>query len=143
MRWLTHLGGARMTIGVGALMLVLGETRLGLAMLMANLCSHLPVQVLKRLVARPRPADTFGRPVARVPLPDPFSFPSGHAAAATAVATPAMVAHPGLVPLLVPLVVAVGYSRIALRVHYASDVLVGMALGLGGALLAMQLLRHP
>jgi undecaprenyl-diphosphatase len=136
MRWLTHLGGARVTIGVGALTLALGETRLGLAMLVANLLSHLPVQLLKRLVARPRPADALGRPLALVPLPDPFSFPSGHAA----VAAPALFAHPSLAPALIPLVALVGYSRVALRVHHATDMVAGAALGLGAAILAMQLL---
>jgi undecaprenyl-diphosphatase len=140
MRWLTHLGGARVTIGVGALTLALGETRLGLAMLAANLLAHLPVQLLKRLVARPRPADALGRPLALVPLPDPFSFPSGHAAAATAVAAPALFAHPSLAPALIPLVALVGYSRVALRVHHATDMVAGAALGLGAAILAMQLL---
>jgi undecaprenyl-diphosphatase len=120
--------------------LVAGEVRLGLVMLAANLLSHVPVQVLKRLVARPRPCDIFGRPLALVPLPDPFSFPSGHAAAVTAVAAPAILAHPGLGPVLVPLVGLVAYSRVALRVHHASDVLAGLALGLPGAIAAMQVL---
>lgn len=139
MRWLTHLGGARMTIGVGVVALALGESRLGVVMLVANLLSHLPVQALKRLVARRRPCDPFGRPLALVPLPDPFSFPSGHAAAATAVAAPVVLAHPWLGPLLVPLVGLVAYSRVGLRVHHATDVLAGVALGLAGAALAVQL----
>jgi undecaprenyl-diphosphatase len=109
-------------------------------MLAANLLSHLPVQILKRLVARPRPADALGRPLALVPLPDPFSFPSGHAAAATAVATPAVLAHPWLGPVVVPLVVLVAYSRVALRVHHATDVLAGAALGVAGAVIALQVL---
>jgi len=141
MRWLPHLGGARFTIGVGALAAAMGETRLGAAMLVANLLSHLPVQVLKRLVARPRPADALGRPLAPVPLPDPFSFPSGHAAAAAAVAAPAIFAHPWLGPVLVPLVALVGYSRVALRVHHGPGVLAGMALGLAGAVLAAAVTR--
>jgi undecaprenyl-diphosphatase len=140
MRWLTHLGGARVTIGIGVLTVLFGETRLGLARLGANLLSHLPVQALKRLVARPRPADALGRPLALVPLPDPFSFPSGHAAAATAVATPAIFVHPWLGPVLVLLVALVGYSRVALRVHHATDVLAGVAIGYAGAVAAMQIL---
>jgi membrane-associated phospholipid phosphatase len=34
----------------------------------------------------------------------------------------------------------VGYSRVALRVHHATDVLAGMVLGAGGALAAAALL---
>jgi undecaprenyl-diphosphatase len=139
MRRLTHLGDAWVTIGVTALVAALGEYRLGATMLIANAMSHIPVQILKRLVARPRPSDAFGRPLALVPLPDPFSFPSGHAAAATAVAATASIAHPWIAPLALPLAGVVSYSRVALRVHHPGDVLAGMALGLGGALAATAL----
>lgn len=138
-RRLTHLGDAWATIGAALLVAAMGELRLGAAMLMANALSHLPVQILKRLVARPRPRDAFGRPLALVPLPDPFSFPSGHAAAATAVATTVAVAHPWLAPVALPLAGLVSYSRVALRVHHPGDVLAGMVLGLGGALAATAL----
>lgn len=140
MRRLTHLGDASTTIGVGLVVLAAGQTRLGAAMLLANVLSHVPVQLLKRVVARPRPSDAFGHPLALVPLPDQFSFPSGHAAAATAVATTAAIAHPWAASLVLPLAALVSYSRVALRVHHASDVLAGVILGLGGALAAVALL---
>ena len=140
MRRLTHLGDAATTIGVGVAVAATGATRLGAAMLLANLLSHVPVQLLKRVVARPRPSDAFGRPLALVPLPDAFSFPSGHAAAATAVAATAVMAHPWSAPVALPLAAIVSYSRLALRVHYATDVLAGVVLGLGGALAAAALL---
>ena len=85
MRWVTHLGGARVTIGIGLLLVAVGEQMLGLAALFALTTSHVVVQVLKRAVARPRPCDANGRLLALVDLPDPFSFPSGHAAAASAI----------------------------------------------------------
>lgn len=139
-RRLTHLGDAWVTIGAALLVAILGEPQLGLAMLVANALSHIPVQILKRLVARPRPSDAFGRPLALVPLPDPFSFPSGHAAAASAVAATASIAHPGIAAAALPLAALVGWSRVALRVHHPGDVLAGVALGLGGALAATALL---
>jgi undecaprenyl-diphosphatase len=71
-----------------------------------------------------------------VALPDPFSFPSGHAAAVTAVATTVAYAHPQAALLVLPVAVAVCASRITLKVHHVSDVLGGALLGLGGALLA-------
>jgi undecaprenyl-diphosphatase len=85
---------------------------------------------------RPEASDALGRPLALVPLPDPFSFPSGHAAATTAVLATLIMAHPGTAPLALPIAGLVSYSRIALRVHHASDVLAGNALGLAGALAA-------
>ena len=141
MRWITHLGGARVTLGVGLTLIVLGEPQLGFATLLANAASHLLVQVLKRAVARARPCDAMGRPLALVDLPDPHSFPSGHAAAAMAVAVTVALAHPLLSPLVLPLAAMVAYSRVALRVHHVSDVLAGVILGMGGAIGATHLLR--
>jgi undecaprenyl-diphosphatase len=141
MRWLTHLGGARFTLGVGLALMTFGEPRLGLAALLGNAGSHLLVQILKRAVARPRPCDPAGRPLALVDLPDAHSFPSGHAAAATAVAGVVALAHPLTAPLALPLAGLVAYSRVALRVHHLSDVLAGVALGLGGAVGASRLVR--
>lgn len=140
MRWITHLGGARVTIGAGLLLLAAGERALGLAVLIALSLSHIAVQVLKRAVARPRPCDANGHPLALVELPDPFSFPSGHAAAATAVAAAITLAHPLAGPVLLPLAALVAYSRVALRVHHVGDVLAGAALGAAGVAAASALL---
>jgi undecaprenyl-diphosphatase len=140
MRWLTHLGGARVTIGTGLALIALGERELGLAVLMALTLSHVVVHVLKRAVARPRPCDAYGRPLALVELPDPFSFPSGHAAAATAVAGAVSLAHPIAAPALIPLAALVAYSRVALRVHHVGDVVAGIALGAAGVAAASALL---
>jgi len=141
MRWLTHLGGARATLGAGVLLLTLSDRRLGAAVLVANAVSHLVVQVLKRAFARPRPCDAMGRPLALVDLPDPHSFPSGHSAATTAVATTIALAHPPAGLLALPIAAPVAYSRVALRVHHVGDVIAGVVLGLGGAILASPLLR--
>lgn len=140
MRWITHLGGARVTILAGLGLVAAGDPRVGLAALLANGLSHVVVQVLKRTVARPRPCDAGGRPLALVDLPDPFSFPSGHAAAAAAVAASVSIAHPLFAPVLLPLAALVAASRVTLRVHHVSDVLAGVALGLAGALAAVALL---
>jgi undecaprenyl-diphosphatase len=140
-RRLTHLGGARVTLGIGVLLVASGQRRLGYATLAANVLSHLAVQVLKRTVARPRPCDASGRPLALVDLPDPFSFPSGHAAAATAVAGTIALHSPLLTPVLLPLVAVVAASRVLLRVHHISDVVAGAGLGLAGALAATVLLN--
>jgi undecaprenyl-diphosphatase len=143
MRWITHLGGARATIATGAVLLPFGgaTTRLGVAVLLANALSHAAVQVLKRTVERSRPCDATVRLLAAVDLPDPFSFPSGHAAAAAAVATTVGLTQPTLAPIVLPLAALVGYSRVKLHVHHVSDVLAGAALGIGGAVLAFRLVR--
>jgi undecaprenyl-diphosphatase len=140
MRWLTHLGGARVTIGIGLLLVAIGEQLVGLAALVALTMSHLAVQVLKRAVARPRPCDANGRPLALIDLPDPFSFPSGHAAAASAVGGTIALAHPLLAPVLLPLAAMIAASRVTLRVHHIGDVIAGAVLGLAGAAAAAALL---
>ncbi len=142
MRRLTHLGGARVSVGAGLLLVVGGERRLGLAALLANAMSHAAVQILKRTLARPRPSDAYGRPLALIELPDPFSFPSGHAAAATAVATTVALHVPLLAPVLLPLAAAVAVSRVKLRVHDLADVLAGAGLGLTGAIIATLLVQR-
>ena len=131
-RWITHLGGARATIGTGLLLVAVGETQLGLAVLVALTLSHVAVQVLKRAVARPRPCDANGHPLALVDLPDPYSFPSGHAAAVSAIATTVTLSEPVLSVQVVPLAVAISASRVALHVHHVSDVVAGVTLGVAG-----------
>jgi membrane-associated phospholipid phosphatase len=56
------------------------------------------------------------------------------------VAATLSMAHPRAALVAFPLAALVAYSRIALRVHHASDVLAGAALGLGGAIAATALL---
>jgi len=129
------------TLGVGAALTLFNRERhLGLAVLVANVASHLAVQVLKRAVHRPRPCDARGMPLALVDLPDPYSFPSGHAAAATAVATSISLAHPALAPALLPLAMLIARSRVTLRVHHPGDVIAGVVLGACGAIGANALL---
>jgi len=142
MRWLTHLGGARVTIGIGLLLVAAGEQLLGLAALFALTTSHLGVQVLKRAVARARPCDATGRLLALIDLPDPYSFPSGHAAAASAVGGTIALAHPLLAPVLLPLAALIAVSRVRLRVHHVGDVIAGVLLGLAGAVGAAALILH-
>jgi undecaprenyl-diphosphatase len=92
-------------------------------------------EALKVLVDRARPV--FAHPVATAPGP---AFPSGHAFTATLGAGVFLLtllpllsrrarAGAWLLAALVP--IAVGYSRIALGVHWTSDVLGGWLLGVG------------
>jgi undecaprenyl-diphosphatase len=143
LRWGTHLGGASATLCVGALLAAIpGARDTGLAALIANASSHVVAQLLKRRFHRRRPHLTLLVLDPLVPTPDEFSFPSGHACAAMAVAASIAAAAPlaaGIGAVAVALLVA--FSRVYLRVHFVTDVLMGSALGLGGAMLGWMVVQ--
>jgi len=87
------------------------------------------VMLIKFAVRRPRPIGEWGQGYRRL---DPHSFPSGHAARAAMLAVIAVALGPAwwAVALIVwaPLV---GLARVAIGVHYLSDVAAGMLCGVG------------
>jgi undecaprenyl-diphosphatase len=134
LRIATHGGGVAWTILLPlAFVPSSSSRRTALAALGANIGSHLVVQILKRTVVRPRPSVALHDLKASVALPDAYSFPSGHACAATAIAGVLLFAHSPLAPPFVLLALLVGASRVYLRVHYPSDVVAGHFIGAAGA----------
>jgi membrane-associated phospholipid phosphatase len=134
----------RLWLAIAALLALLGGRRgraaAGrgvLALMIAAITTNGPVKLLAR---RRRPAPSV-RP-ALIRMPRSPSFPSGHSAAAFAFATAAAGELPELAPVLGPLAVAVGYSRVHTGVHYPSDVAAGAAIGVGSAVLSRRLGRH-
>ena len=95
--------------------------------------------ILKRLVRRPRPYRTMPGIIARdahheqEDVSDPYSFPSGHASAAFAVATSISLSDARLAAPALLWATAVSVSRVWHGVHYSSDVLAGAVLGAGSA----------
>jgi undecaprenyl-diphosphatase len=101
--------------------------------------------VLKNLFGRPRPQDPLLRTVSGL------SFPSGHAL--LSVAFYGLLIYLvwnnisnrffrwTLIILLLLLILIIGLSRIYLRVHYASDVLAGFAMGLIWLVLSISIVR--
>ena len=135
-RLVTHAGGASLTIGLTLVLLLIPSTRhLGTVAAVANLLSHLMVQALKRAVVRPRPSTRLPHVAALADIPDHFSMPSGHACAAMSLGVAVLCWQPWIgVPALL-LAFAVGASRVYLRVHYPTDVVVGQVLGAAAATL--------
>lgn len=100
--------------------------------------------ILKPLIARIRPYDI--RPAALlIQAPTDYSFPSGHTQASFSAALPIFMwkKRVGIFALILALLIA--FSRMYLYVHYPTDVLAGMLLGILyaviGLLIANRLFR--
>jgi membrane-associated phospholipid phosphatase len=99
-------------------------------------------QGLKRLFRRPRPT-LEGDPRLPVRRPSTSAFPSGHASAAAFTAT-VLTGWDGRrsAPWWWAIATTVAASRAYVRIHHASDVVAGMAVGAGLGLAARSLLRE-
>jgi undecaprenyl-diphosphatase len=86
-------------------------------------------KALKRLSQRPRPCQLEPHCWSKVLPPDRFSFPSGHTMTAFSIALVVSYFYPSLEGALFFLALSIAVSRIVLGMHFLSDVLAGMVLG--------------
>lgn len=100
-----------------------------LHMFFAGLVALICYKLLKNVACRARPCVIVSGVRRCVDPLDEWSFPSGHVLHAAAFSTVAMAYYPALVFVFIPLLVLIGISRIALGLHYPSDVLAGAAIG--------------
>jgi undecaprenyl-diphosphatase len=107
------------------------------AMLLA-FAMELPIQrLLKHTTKRPRPFIRIPGMRNLVKPPADFSFPSGHTTAAFLVAVQLGQAYPVLLFPCLFVAMIIGLSRIYNGVHYPSDVIAGMILGISSAEMGM------
>lgn len=142
---ITVLGnGGIFWIAVSVVLLLIPKTRkaglaMGIALLMGLVVCNL---TLKPLCARIRPYDFYGESMKLlVATPHDFSFPSGHTIASFEAATALTVFHKKLgIPALI-LAGLIAFSRLYLYVHYPTDVIVSIGLGIGFAFLGAWLAK--
>ncbi len=105
--------------------------RAGLTLLIGVLATAGTVFVLKQIFRRRRPQGQWGQMYRKT---DPHSFPSGHAARAAMLALLGWaVLPPGWAALLSLWGALIAASRVLMGVHYFSDVVAGIILGLAMA----------
>lgn len=124
-------GGAFWITLAVALLFFRRTSRTGITVLLALLYGVLLGNVfLKPLVMRPRPFVTYPDLKALFVPGDRWSFPSGHTLSGFAAATVLAAYHPRMrVPALL-LAALIGFSRLYACVHYPTDVLAGLLLGM-------------
>ena len=121
-----------------ALLLVVKEKHRGCGLTIgAGLIANLVVcnVILKPLVARPRPCWGDVGYALIVDMPSDYSFPSGHTMAGFVVATILFTYNKGWGIAAYLLASLIAFSRLYLYVHYPTDVLAGIALGIAIGLL--------
>ena len=115
-----------------AALALLGGTHgrdVAMQMLLAGML-NLPLYFwLKRAIGRPRPFTQCADIHACAQALDRFSFPSGHTLHAVAFLIICTWYFPLAAVALVPLVLLIAVSRVALGLHYPSDVIAGAVLG--------------
>ena len=126
-------------IGLALLWYFGNETwkNIAIAMVIGVMITAGIVFVLKFTIQRKRPQGEWGNIYRKT---DPHSFPSGHAARAVMLAVVAIGMGPTWLAILLvvwaPLVIL---ARVAMGVHYLSDVLAGALIGIGVGILALEL----
>ncbi|MCI8284491.1 MAG: phosphatase PAP2 family protein [Firmicutes bacterium] len=130
---ITSLGdGGRIWIIISLILIIPNKTRrYGMQMAIALIIGTLICNItLKPIVARIRPFDLAGT----IPLinpPSDFSFPSGHTTSSFAAATALMFGSKLNAYNCASLILAflIAFSRLYVYVHYPSDVLAGILIG--------------
>ena len=142
-RWaatlLAHSGDSQWWLIAGALSWWQGTSdwgQVGRRIVIVTLVGAVSSGVLKRIIRRPRPEGEVGLLYLEF---DRHSFPSGHATRIGSLVLVLGILMPvwGMLGMAI-WGLAVGYARVALGVHYASDIAAGLLLGvmLGAGLLA-------
>jgi undecaprenyl-diphosphatase len=140
-RFMAHSGDSWFMIPVMGLVWLAGDGlwKWRMLVMVAAICITALVAVgLKRLIGRRRPEGDWGLVYRST---DPHSFPSGHAARMMMLAILSLLLGPWwLCALLLAWAPLVALARVAMGVHYLSDVLGGAVLGAAFGILCVMIL---
>ena len=149
--WLSSNGMAAITIFFVVYLIVskkLKSLNAPLTVYFYTICSFgfigIAGDILKEILARPRPADTYGSEILAWSHALSYAIPSGHATKSIALVLPFILLvshskniHKGIKIVIGLIAVGVCFSRIVLGAHYVSDVLAGIGMALIGLPLSM------
>ncbi len=128
----TRMGDGWLWYALGIILLVYGGPQRFLAVGASGAAAVVGIFVfktLKNLSHRPRPCQLEPHCWSKVLPPDRFSFPSGHTMTAFSIAVVVSYFYPSLEATLFFLATSIAVSRIVLGMHFLSDVLAGVVLG--------------
>ena len=132
MPWLSHSGNGYYYPAIPLLIYFI-EPQIARSFLLCALLAfalELPLyKILKQRIKRDRPCEVISGVHQRISPSDQFSFPSGHTSAAFVIATSISHFFPTLQVPVYFWALLVGVSRIYLGVHYPTDILAGLAIG--------------
>lgn len=130
---ITSLGNGGMVWIIIAAILLLNKKyrKIGVMVIVALLLTTILGEgILKHIVGRLRPSNEILNSSGLISKPLSYSFPSGHTASAFAAAGILAKYFKKYSALIFTLAVLIAFSRLYLYVHYPTDVLAGLFLGL-------------
>ena len=134
MRFVTRLGNFSIAWVMLALVLILiPKTRkIGLVVMVAVILDSVLCNViLKNIFVRPRPCDVNTAINLLIPRPLGYSFPSGHTSASFAAVSALYFSGENKIwKAALALAILIAFSRMYLYVHYPTDVLGGILVGI-------------
>ncbi len=121
---------------IAIILILKGKNRFGWEIILAIvICTLICDVILKNIFARPRPFIENPDVVLAIAQPSGYSFPSGHAMKSFAVAMVIFMNCRKMAIYAFVYAAIVSFSRLYLYVHYPTDVLIGILIGLACAYL--------
>lgn len=144
MKFVSYLGNSgQIWILVGIIMLFFKKYRkTGLTVLLALLlCLIFGNAILKNLIARQRPCWIDESVKLLISTPTDYSFPSGHTFSSFAASLSIFMYHKKLGISAFVLAILIAFSRLYLFVHFPTDIIGGIVLGITTAYVSYRIIK--